>query len=150
MAHLLLADGQVDLVSRVVSAKNFAYVPELRADGLQEWADANGLTIAELARIQPSYEPRCGGVENCVTECCDDTCTNFNAQTVCGDDGVTYGSEDIARSWGAEVDSEGACPDDGPNCATSSGGSLGLLLALLRARRRQDGRGRRAPTLERR
>ncbi|MGE0431087.1 MAG: hypothetical protein AB7K09_22845 [Planctomycetota bacterium] len=63
MGWLMLRDGQKDLVEHVVKADNL-----LRLDNLDPaselgrevmaWLDANGLTLAEAARVQPSYEWR--------------------------------------------------------------------------------------------
>jgi hypothetical protein len=39
----------------VARTDNHVYIPELRDPRLGEWARANGFTVEELARIQPSY-----------------------------------------------------------------------------------------------
>lgn len=56
MAYLIARSGRADLVDRVERNANNAYLPELARDpDLQAWLDANGLTVAEAARIQPTY-----------------------------------------------------------------------------------------------
>ncbi|APR87425.1 hypothetical protein A7982_12774 [Minicystis rosea] len=56
MAHLIESTGAADLVARVATLKNNAFVRELERDAdLQAWLDRAGLTAAEAARIQPSY-----------------------------------------------------------------------------------------------
>ena len=56
VGHLLESTGRRDIVDRVASANNHVYVAELAADtALQGWLNANGLTLAEAARIQVPY-----------------------------------------------------------------------------------------------
>jgi hypothetical protein len=56
VAYLLASTGRRDIVDRVASTDNNVRVPQLAADTtLARWLDANGLTLAEAARIQPSY-----------------------------------------------------------------------------------------------
>ena len=57
MAHLIAESGSSDLVARVAATANNARVPELAGDSaLVAWLDANGMTLAEAARVQPSYD----------------------------------------------------------------------------------------------
>ncbi len=61
MAYLIARSGRVDLVDKVARSANNAFLPELARDPeLQAWLDANGLTVAEAARIQPQYGPAPG------------------------------------------------------------------------------------------
>jgi hypothetical protein len=60
MAYLIEQSGAGDYVRAVSTKMNNAYVPEIGRDTalgatLHAWLDANGLTEAEAARIQPSY-----------------------------------------------------------------------------------------------
>jgi len=56
VAHLIESTGEIDLVARVATSANNAFVPELESDGaFRTWLDEHGLTAAEAARIQPSY-----------------------------------------------------------------------------------------------
>ena len=56
MAHLLLEDGREDLVAAVMAEDPTARIEELLDDHpVVEWVEANGLTRAEAARIQPAY-----------------------------------------------------------------------------------------------
>lgn len=64
MAYLIQQSGSGDLVSRVAATANNARIPELAGDReLVAWLDANGLTLAEAARVQPSYDD--GGCVAC-------------------------------------------------------------------------------------
>ncbi len=57
MAHLIEVSGHGDLVQRVAAIRNHAFVRELAGDEeLGEWLRAHGLTLAEAARIQPTYD----------------------------------------------------------------------------------------------
>jgi hypothetical protein len=57
MAYLIEQSGGGDLVARVAATNNNARVRDLKNDPeLVAWLDANGLTAAEAARIQPWYE----------------------------------------------------------------------------------------------
>jgi hypothetical protein len=59
MAHLIESTSRADIVERVRSANNNVRVAQLAGDSaFTAWLDASGLTLAEAARIQPSY----GGV----------------------------------------------------------------------------------------
>jgi len=56
VAHLLASTGRRDIVDRVARAENNLRVAQLAADtAFTTWLDANGLTLAEAARIQPFY-----------------------------------------------------------------------------------------------
>jgi hypothetical protein len=57
MAYLIDRSGRRDLVDRVASTRNNAFIRELAGDPeLRTWLDSLGLSVAEAARIQPSYE----------------------------------------------------------------------------------------------
>ena len=59
MAYLVAATRRGDIVDEIARRRNNAYIPELAADArLGAWLDSVGLTVAEAARIQPSYEGR--------------------------------------------------------------------------------------------
>jgi hypothetical protein len=56
MAHLLEVGGQRELVRKIARERNHALVRELADDPtLAAWLSAAGLSVAEAARIQPSY-----------------------------------------------------------------------------------------------
>ena len=56
MAYLIAATGSGELVDHVARTRNNAYLPELTDEpGLPDWLDEHGLTVAEAARIQPTY-----------------------------------------------------------------------------------------------
>lgn len=58
MAYLIERSGRRDLVNRVALTRNNAFIPELAGDPeLRAWLDSVGLSVAEAARIQPTYEP---------------------------------------------------------------------------------------------
>ena len=58
MAYLIERSGQGDLVDRVASTRNNAYIVQLADDPeLRAWLDSVGLSVAEAARIQPAYRP---------------------------------------------------------------------------------------------
>jgi len=58
VGHLLALAGQTELVARIAKGRNTATVPELADEPeLLAWLDANGLTAAEAALIQPQYGP---------------------------------------------------------------------------------------------
>lgn len=61
MAYLIEEADGADLVAKVHATQNLAYIPQIAADAALEpdlvaWLDRNGLTAAEAARIQPSYD----------------------------------------------------------------------------------------------
>jgi len=56
VANLLAATGRRDIVDRVARVYNNVWVAELSGDtAFTSWLDANGLTLAEAARIQVPY-----------------------------------------------------------------------------------------------
>jgi hypothetical protein len=56
MAYLIDRSGRGDLVDRVALTRNNAFVAELADDlALRGWLDSVGLSVAEAARIQPTY-----------------------------------------------------------------------------------------------
>ena len=60
VGYLMQQSGRGDLVDRIAGADNNVYVRELASDAeVGAWLAANGLTLEEAARIQPSY----GGID---------------------------------------------------------------------------------------
>jgi hypothetical protein len=56
MAFLIAASGRGDIVDKVARTRNNAYIPDLVDEpGLAAWLDRHGLSLAEAARIQPTY-----------------------------------------------------------------------------------------------
>ena len=56
MAYLIDRSGRSDIVAKVASTRNNAYIRQLATDpGLIAWLDSAGLSVAEAARIQPTY-----------------------------------------------------------------------------------------------
>ena len=56
MAYLIERSGRRDLVDRVASTRNNAFIAELASDReLRGWLDSVGLSVTEAARIQPTY-----------------------------------------------------------------------------------------------
>jgi hypothetical protein len=61
MAYLIQRSGRRDLVDRVALTRNNAFIAELADDpDLRVWLDSVGLSVAEAARIQPTYRPKVG------------------------------------------------------------------------------------------
>ncbi|NOT07216.1 MAG: hypothetical protein HOP28_03330 [Gemmatimonadales bacterium] len=63
MAYLVARSGRLDIVDGIAKTDNLARIPDL-ADNpkLYKWLDSVGLTLAEAARIQPTYQPPPGTV----------------------------------------------------------------------------------------
>ena len=58
MAYLIDRSGRGDLVERVASTRNNAFIPDLANDpDVRSWLDSAGLSVEEAARIQPTYGP---------------------------------------------------------------------------------------------
>ena len=56
MAYLIERSGRRDLVDRIASTRNNAFIAELANDAeLLAWLDSFGLSVTEAARIQPTY-----------------------------------------------------------------------------------------------
>lgn len=61
MAFLIEQSGAGEYVAQVAARRNHAYIAEMARDAaigapLVAWLEANGLSLAEAARIQPSYD----------------------------------------------------------------------------------------------
>ena len=57
VGHLLASSGRRDIVDRVARTDNNVRVAQLAGDtAFTAWLDANGLTLAEAAWIQPKYQ----------------------------------------------------------------------------------------------
>jgi hypothetical protein len=57
MAFLIAASGRGDLVDHIARTRNYAFIPDLvDVAGLAKWLEQHGLSVAEAARIQPSYD----------------------------------------------------------------------------------------------
>ena len=57
VGHLLASSGRRDIVDRVARTDNNVRVAQLAGDtAFTAWLDANGLTLAEAAWVQPKYE----------------------------------------------------------------------------------------------
>ena len=57
VGYLMKASGHGDLAQRISLEQNYAYVREIRTEGVAEWADDHGFSLDELAWIQPGYAP---------------------------------------------------------------------------------------------
>lgn len=57
MAYLIDRSGRGDIVEKIASTRNNAFIPELADDpALVAWLDSAGLEVTEAARIQPAYD----------------------------------------------------------------------------------------------
>jgi hypothetical protein len=98
---LVRASGEGELADEVDRRWHLAPVPEMQEPRLASWAEEHGLTVEELADIQPSY---------CMCEE-DDTFA-----PVCGADGVTYWNACVAQHCAGQSVSEGPCPYERELC----------------------------------
>ncbi len=65
MAYLIDRSGRGDLVDRVASTRNNAFIAELAHDPeLRGWLDSVGLAANEAARIQPTYDGEPGVIDD--------------------------------------------------------------------------------------
>lgn len=56
MAYLIDRSGRADIVAKVAASRNNAHIAQLADDPtLIAWLDSAGLSVAEAARIQPTY-----------------------------------------------------------------------------------------------
>lgn len=55
VAHLIAASGNEVLVRRTRATRNLARVPDMDDSDLVSWASRHGLSVDELAQIQPGY-----------------------------------------------------------------------------------------------
>jgi hypothetical protein len=55
VAHLMARAGEHHAVGRIVAADNFARLRDMDLAPLRDWQRRSGLSVAELARIQPTY-----------------------------------------------------------------------------------------------
>lgn len=57
VGYLMQQSGNDALAQKINANEKFAYVHQIKTDGVKQWADKNGFTIDELAWIQPGYVP---------------------------------------------------------------------------------------------
>lgn len=57
VGYLMMQSGSDDLAQRINRNEKFAYVRQIKTEGVTAWADENGFTVDELAWIQPGYPP---------------------------------------------------------------------------------------------
>ncbi len=55
VAYLLIASGYSELAHQIATQANNAYITEMAFPALNEWVAQSGLTLNELALIQPTY-----------------------------------------------------------------------------------------------
>lgn len=55
VAHLLIASGDSELALRIANQANNAYIGQMAFAELDEWVAQSGLSLDELAMIQPTY-----------------------------------------------------------------------------------------------
>ena len=55
VGYLMQQSGHESLAREIDSKQKFAYVHEIKVEGVTAWADEHGFTIDELAWIQPGY-----------------------------------------------------------------------------------------------
>ena len=57
VGYLMKASGHGALAQAISQEQNYAYLADIRTEGVNEWAQTHGFTLAELAWIQPGYPP---------------------------------------------------------------------------------------------
>ncbi len=55
VGYLMQASGSETLAQEIDMQQKFAYVKDIKVNGVSEWANRNGFTLEELAWIQPGY-----------------------------------------------------------------------------------------------
>lgn len=55
VGHLVTQSGYADISQRISLETNYAYLRNIKDDGLNQWVEASGFSVNELAWIQPSY-----------------------------------------------------------------------------------------------
>ena len=94
VGQLMIESGAEPLAQRIAMDERLEYLATIETQGVSEWVAASGLTLAELARIQPTY---CN---------CDDE----PLEPVCGVDGQSYPNLCMATDCaGVEVEHDGPC-----------------------------------------
>ena len=65
MAYLIDRSGRGDIVDRIASTRNNAFIHQLADDpALVAWLGESGLSVDEAARVQPKYDGPIGVVDN--------------------------------------------------------------------------------------
>ncbi|WP_107039585.1 T9SS type A sorting domain-containing protein [Brumimicrobium mesophilum] len=57
VGQLIYFSGNEDLVVKISNEHNYDYIKDIRTEGILEWANEFGFTLAELKWIQPGYPP---------------------------------------------------------------------------------------------
>jgi hypothetical protein len=55
VGYLIKTSGREDLARKIAATNNLSYIRDMRLDELNQWVEQSGLTLDELAWIQPGY-----------------------------------------------------------------------------------------------
>jgi hypothetical protein len=102
MGHLVIESGAADVAREIAESQNHARVPEIEHPALAGWLAANGMTLEEAARVQPSY--------------CWEECPDAGMQAVCGSDGYAYMNACIAECEGVSIVGPATCTGGSCTC----------------------------------
>lgn len=118
VGHLLREDGRAPLVRTVVERENTVRIEDLPEDDpVVRWAEANGFTRRELARIQPSYPEAVQFATDC-------------GPVPCWLAGVLASTVGLALAGAAEWVGYRLCGEWFPDNALKRRGALAYLTAL--------------------
>lgn len=140
MGFLVIESGHRDVALAIARAQNHAYVPEIVHPALGPWLLANGMTLTEAARVQPSYcfecddaglSPVCTASGNvypsaCLAECELETVTGpadcSSGTCTCGDAGTPATDAGTPTLDAGDEPDAGARIDAGPPVIREDGG----------------------------
>lgn len=107
MGQLVIESGAESVAREIAATQNYARVPEITHQALSGWLVANGMTLAEATRVQPSY--------------CFEACPDAGMDAVCGADGYAYANACLAVCEGTTVAGPAVC--SGGSCSCPDGGA---------------------------
>lgn len=111
MGALVIASGHRDVAEAIARDQNHARVPAIVHPALGPWLEAHGMTLAEAARVQPTY---------CWERCRGDA---GPAQPVCATTGTVYTSACVAECEREVVAGPASCDDAGMCTCPDAGAS---------------------------
>lgn len=126
MAALVMASGHEEVAREIARDQNYARVPDIEHPALGPWLRANGLSLEEATRVQPTYcagDPVCTCYEDCsrAGDAGPPVCAPYDYEAA-GTMLEGFGNQCVADCLGAEVTGPAECDEGTLTCSCLDAG----------------------------